>query len=338
MKIYGNIMLQNNFFVGTVEIEDGKIVEIKEKKEECDFRGTIIPTFINMHTHIGDFYYPYEPQGTLEEVVGPGGLKHRILQNTKNVFKGMKEAMRIMQRCGVSHFVDFREGGKEGVELLRRASKGFRIKPIILGRGGLWENADGIGLSSITDVEFEEARRLAEKAHRANKIFALHASENRRENIKAILALKPNFLVHMLKATDEDLRIVAWKNIPLVITPRANAFWGIIPNISKLKSMGLKIALGTDNGMISPPCMFREMEFAYRISKIQREYGGITPEDVIRMATVYPREILGIRDNIMGEVANVIIFKKIMTPYQIVTKSSCRDIKFVIRGMTQNSL
>jgi hypothetical protein len=56
------------------------------------------------------------------------------------------------------------------------------------------------------------------------------------------------------------------------------------------------------------------------------------------MATIYPREILGIRDNIVGEVANVIIFKKIMTPYQIVTKASCRDIRFVIRGMTQNSL
>ncbi len=333
MKIYGNIMLQNKFFVGTVEIEDGKIISIKQKKEEYDFRGSVIPTFINMHTHIGDFYYSEEPQGTLEEVVGPGGIKYRILQNSKKVLRGMKDAINMMQRCGISHFVDFREGGKGGVNLLREASQGFKIKPIILGRGDLWDDADGVGLSSITDVEFNDATKLSEKAHKANKIFAIHASENKREDIKKILSLKPDFLVHMLKATDKDLKMVAQENIPVVITPRANAFWGSMPNIPKLKSLSLKVALGTDNGMLSSPCMFREIEFAYRISRIQGEYGRISPEDIIRMATTVPREILGIRDNVVGKGANIVVFKKIITPYQIVTKASCRDIRFVTRSV-----
>ena len=337
MKLYGNIMLQENFFVGTIEIENRRIVSIRKRKEKYDFRGTVIPTFINMHTHIGDFYYPEEPHGTLEEVVGPGGLKQSILKDTEKVFRGMRDAMRMMQRCGTSHFVDFREGGKKGVDLLRKASKGLGLKPIVLGREDVWENADGVGLSSISDVGLEEARRLAKKTHGKNKIFALHASENKREDIDTILSLRPNFLVHMLKAREEDLIKVVRNNVPLVITPRANAFWGSMPNIPRLKSLCLKIALGTDNGMISSPCMFREMEFAYRISRIQNEYEKISPEDVIKMATTNPREILGIKDNKLEETANVIVFKKILTPYQIVTKASCRDIRFIIRSVDQNA-
>ncbi len=333
MKIYGNILLNDKFFVGTIEVEDGKIISIVEKKEKYDFRGTVIPTFINMHTHIGDFFYSQEPEGDLEVVVGPGGLKHRILKDPKNVFLGMRKAMRMMQSCGISHFVDFREGGKEGVDLILKASEGFWIKPIVLGRGDLWDNADGVGISSISDVGYDTARYLSQKTHKSGKIFALHASENRREDIDKILSLKPNFVVHMLVARDDDLIKMKEKNIPLVITPRANAFWGKIPNIPKLKHLGLKISLGTDNGMISSPCMFREMEFSYRISRLQecKKTGTkITPEDVIKMATVIPREILGIHDNSLNEDANLIVFKKILTPYEIVTRTSSRDIRLIL--------
>ena len=330
MKIYGNIMLRRDFFSGTVEIEDGRLLSFSNKKEEYDFKGTVIPTFINMHTHIGDFYYSQEPRGSLEDVVGPGGLKHKILRNTKDVLRGMKRALRIMQKCGISHFVDFREGGREGVKLLRKAAEGFRIRAVILGREDLWPDADGIGISSVTDVGFENAKDLAAKAHKAHKIFSLHASENRREDIDTILSLKPDFLVHMLTASDEDLKKAAEEKIPIVLTPRANAFWGLIPNIPKLKTMGLKIALGTDNGMISSPCLFREMEFAYRISKLQKGHGEIRPEDIIRMVTANPREILGINDNFTGGPVSIIVFKRIMTPYEIVTKASRGDIRFVI--------
>ncbi len=333
MKIYGNILLGDEFFVGTIEIEDGKIISIKKKKENYDFRGTVIPTFINMHTHIGDFFYSDEPQGDLEDVVGPGGLKDRILRNSKNVFRGMRRAMRMMQRCGTSHFVDFREGGKKGVDLILKASNGLRIKPIILGRGDLWDNADGVGISSVSDVGYDIARELSQKTHKSGKIFALHASEKRREDIDRIISLRPNFVVHMLAASDDDLMKIMKNNIPLVITPRANAFWGKVPNIPKLRYIGLKVSLGTDNGMISLPCMFREMEFTYRISRLQ-EYCGVnvkvTPEDVIKMATVTPRDILNIRDNSVGMEANLIVFKKILTPYEIVTKASCRDIRLIL--------
>ena len=323
VRIYGNILLKDEFFNGTIEIEDEEIVGIWRNKENYDLKGTVIPTFVNMHTHIGDYYYGEEINLPLKDVVAPGGLKFKILNDENNVKKGMKEAVRIMESCGTSHFVDFREGGKRGVDILCETLKGEKIKGVILGRNGLWENADGISISSISDISYKKARYLSEIAHKHGKIFALHALENGREDIDKIIALHPKFIVHFLDSTDEDIRKLAEKKIPVVLTPRANVFWGKIPNIPKLIKSGILVALGTDNGMISSPCMFREMEFAYRISRI---YGKVAAEDIIKMATVRGREIMGIDDNFLGGHARLIIFRTIMTPYEILTRAGVQDI------------
>ncbi len=327
MKIYGNINLNGKFFKGTVTIEDGIITSVKERKENYDVKGTVIPTFINMHTHLGDYYYGEEINGTLREVVGPGGLKFSILKNREASIRGMQKALKYMELCGTSHFVDFREGGRDGVIMLRDALKNRKIRGIILGREGLWKEADGVGMSSLSDVDIDKYSMLAKSAKSKGKIFAMHFSEDRRENVEKAISLNPNFIVHALKATDEDLKKIKDAKIPIVLTPRANAFWGHTPNIPHLLSLGLKVALGTDNGMIAAPCMFREMEFAYRISRV---YEKVRAEDILKMATTIPREIIGIRDNKMGEKASLIIFKDILTPYEIVTRSSCMEIRKVI--------
>nr|AAZ32471.1 archaeal chlorohydrolase family protein [uncultured euryarchaeote Alv-FOS1] len=327
MKIYGNILLHNEFFKGTIEIKDGTLCAVWKEKRDYDVKGTVIPTFVNMHTHLGDSWYPNEPQGTLEEVVGPGGLKFKILSDEPKVKEGLARAIAKMERCGVSHFVDFREGGARGVRLLADALAGSRVKGVILGRGGLWPDAAGISVSSVSDMERADIEKLRAIARENGAMFALHASENRREKIDEIISLRPDFLVHLTSAPVEDLRRVADANIPVVITPRANAFWGIFPNIPLMLSAGLKLALGSDNGMIAEPCMFREMEFAYRIARLR---GSVAPDEIIKMATVRGREILGVRDNYEGGPARLLVFKRIMTPYEIVTRASVDDISKII--------
>jgi hypothetical protein len=39
-----------------------------------------------------------------------------------------------MLKNGIVAFADFREGGLDGVKLLRRAVSGLKIKPLVLGR------------------------------------------------------------------------------------------------------------------------------------------------------------------------------------------------------------
>ena len=131
----------------------------------------------------------------------------------------------------------------------------------------------------------------------------------------------------MLESSDEDLKKVAERNVPVVITPRSNMFFGKIPNIPRFLRHNISLALGTDNGMFSLPSLFREMEIAYKISKI---YGHVAPEEILRMTTYIPRKILGIKDNDIGKKASIIIFKRLMTPYEIVTKATPLDIKKII--------
>ena len=327
MRIYGNIMLQDEFFRGTIEIKDGILENVwKKRKEPFDFRGTVIPTFINMHTHIGDFSCQEEPRGKLEEIVGPGGFKYKVLRNRSRVYRGMRRSMKIMESEGISHFVDFREGGKEGIDLLIEASRGMKIIPVILGRIKD-ERIHGIGLSSISDYSWDFVKDMADWAKRKNKLFAIHFSERIREDVEKVLSLNPIFVIHALQCTDGDLIKLKEKEIAVVVTPRANMFFGSLVNIPRLLKFGLRVALGTDNGMISLPSIFREMEAAYKISKL---FGEIPPLEILKMATTYPRKILGIRDNVEGEIVRLILFKRYMSSYEIVNKSSFRDIRKII--------
>ncbi len=327
MRIYGPIMLENGFFKGTLEVKDGILEDLwNGRKESFDLRGTVIPTFINMHTHIGDFYCQKEPRGTLEDIVGPGGFKYRILRNREKVYWGMRRAMHFMESEGISHFVDFREGGEEGIELLLRAARGMKITPIILGRAKDMR-AQGIGLSSISDHPWRYVKEMASWAKRRGKIFAIHLSERIREDVNKVLDTNPNFVVHALHCTDEDLELLKKNGVAVVVTPRANLFFGSVPNIPRLLEKGLTVALGTDNGMVSLPSMFREMEIAYKLSRM---HGGVEPLEILKMATVYPRRILGIQDNIPGEKARLIVLKRYMSPYEIVNKASAGDIRMII--------
>ncbi len=327
MKIYGNILLKDRFFIGTIEIKDGIIENIWAEKRDYDLKGTVIPTFINMHTHIGDYYYSNELTLPLKEVVGPQGLKFKILKNSEAVKAGMRRAIDVMEQCGVSHFVDFREGSEQGVNMLAELLEGRKISGVLLGRGNLWKKAQGISVSSITDMPYDEVKRLAALAHSNNAIFALHASEDHREDINKILALKPDFIVHFLEATQEDLIKVASRGIPVVLTPRANVFWGTMPNIPQLIGAGITVALGTDNGMVAEPCMFREMEFAYRISRLHKI---VSAEEILKMATLNGRKILGVQDNALGKKARLIVFRRIMSPYEVVARASKSDIYRII--------
>ena len=64
------------------------------------------------------------------------GVKSKILKNTssENLTNFMRNTCYSMIRKGITNFVDFREGGLDGVLLLKKATSDIRIRPVILGR------------------------------------------------------------------------------------------------------------------------------------------------------------------------------------------------------------
>lgn len=257
---------------------------------------------VNSHTHIGDAFITLDKKTwTVEELVAPPhGLKHEMMRKAseKEILEGMKKAISVMEKCGTTHFFDFREGGVGGIKILKKAMEGSKLNAVILGRpvelrydskeiNEILKISDGIGLSSISDWDYEELKKVAAHVNKKKKMFAIHASEAFREDINAILDLKPSLLIHMSSASRDDLEIVADAGVPVAVCPRSNAFFGIRPDIESMLGCGISLLLGTDNAMIAPPDIMQEMEYLLKNFDVSRE-------QALAMITANPRKCLNV--------------------------------------------
>lgn len=259
---------------GTLEFQEGRFEFRKNAGKSKKDNKVIMPAFVNCHTHLGDAFIKKPKKMSVEELVAPpDGYKHKMLREVSedSQIAAMRKAIIEMERTGTSHFIDFREGGLEGARRLLKASVGLRTRPVIFGRpaemkydesemNALLAAVDGIGLSAISDWDRDELAVISDHARKKKKPLALHASEAVREDIDKILELRPAFLVHMIKATEDDFEKCAGAKVPIVICPRANSFFSLKPPVKKMLDAGVQVCLGTDNAMLARPDMFGEMK------------------------------------------------------------------------------
>jgi cytosine/adenosine deaminase-related metal-dependent hydrolase len=279
--VSGSILTVEGFIQGSVGFDDGRIIEVSRGDTSDPLAtGIVTPTFVNAHTHIADYVVPVDLRLSLHDLVAPPhGLKHRVLESTRSetLHQAAVELSDYMVRHGTSRFIDFREGGLEGTTILDGLSG---AQPVIMARpldqhfqkeeaAALLKGADGIGVSSLSAWDYEELKELAAFTRRKGKMFAIHASERVREDVGAVLDLKPSFIVHMNEAWRSDLDMCAAARVPIVSCPRSNLFFGHLPRLSDMLDLGITVALGTDNAMVSMPDMYAEIEFAGRILRHQ---------------------------------------------------------------------
>ena len=305
-----------------VTVDDGIIIDISKDTKEgkvIDVDGSIIaPSFLNGHTHIGDSIIKDEGYGlSLGEMVKPpDGVKHRALASAEDedIIASMKSSMLDMAESGVTHFIDYREGGIKGVKLLRQASKDIPIKPIILGRDDsfygddpdlakvksqirkLLKIADGIAPSGFGEITDEVANLIVEECNNAGKISSIHVAESESTQIESVeksgkteigRGVDSNFnqLVHCTNPKNDDLELIKNSNANVVVCPRANATLNVgIAPLNEMLDLGIKPVLGTDNLMLNSPDMFRELEFTIKIMSVNyNDY--LNPCELLKMAT-----------------------------------------------------
>jgi cytosine/adenosine deaminase-related metal-dependent hydrolase len=322
-RFSGRIFWEGELREGTLYMDDRGLSFDDANDHEATI-GTVIPSFINSHTHIGDSFITSEPVGTLSEIVGPGGFKHRMLESaSESIIKDhMQKSMDIMVNTGTTTFMDFRESGLNGVSMLKDIEVNSPRK-MILGRPGdieealnMIESVDGFGMSSISDHDIDLLRELSSICHKKKKIFAIHFSEGYSEDQKIILDLRPDLLVHCLFASEEFLDSARNRNISVSITPRSNAFYGINVDYSRYFRNGLNVLLGTDNCMVASPDIFSEMEFLYII---QRNLNRIDPRQILSSTVDNPRIFLSSKGK--QEDRNLIMFPgKLLTEYEIIVR------------------
>ena len=305
-----------------IVIDDGKIIEISKDANEgkiIDVDGAVVcPSFINGHIHIGDSIIRDEGYGlTLSEMVRPpNGVKHVALSNASDdeLIDAMRQSMQDMVDSGTTHFIDYREGGIKGVKLLREASEGLPIKPIILGRDDsfygdepdlgkvkiairkLLKVADGIAPSGFGEITTEVANLIVEECARCGKISSIHVAESESNQIESLnndkateiaKGVKSGFdqLVHLTNPKSDDLELVANSGQNVVVCPRANATLNVgVAPLNKMLDLGIKPLFGTDNVMLNSPNMFRELEFSLKIMSVYYK-SYINPVELVKMAT-----------------------------------------------------
>jgi len=307
MHLEGTVLVGDDFepVEGRVVVADGEIVRIEEESVESD--DVICPAFVNAHTHIGDSIAKEAGEGlSLDELVAPpDGLKHRLLREASREAKvdAMARSLRYMESTGTGTFLEFREGGVEGVAALRDAVAGEgvdfgerAIEPVVFGRDDpdVLSVADGYGASGARDADFDAVRS---ETREAGKLFGIHAGERDADDINPAMDLDPDFLVHMVHAEAIHLERLEDRGTPVVVCPRSNLVTNVgVPPIRDLAER-TTVALGTDNVMLDSPSMFREMEFAAKFS-------DLPARQILRMATVNGAEIAGLNRGVVAEGAD----------------------------------
>ena len=287
----------------------------------------LIPGLINSHTHIGDSIgkdigLNKDPDSKIHPVFG---IKQKILKKTpsKKLEQFMRKTVRSMIKKGITTFVDFREGGLEGVLLVRKVVDSMPIRSIILGRIEFYQsknqikknipipesykkqldillkNCEGLGISGANENSDFTLNQLS----KTKKIRAIHSAETKESDLVSkqitkktesarCMLLKPNFLVHMTYASKNDLKLAAKNTNGIVVCPRANASLAEgIPDIEEMMKMKCNLAIGTDNVMINSPDLFREMDFLWKATMgIQKN--RIDPKQILKMTTVNAGKLL----------------------------------------------
>ena len=270
----GPVFTKDGFTGKGIDLKTCSIADTLDGSED----GIIIPLFRNCHTHLGDTLARDEvPEGlTLAELVGPSGWKHKWLADNDagaSIRTGMREAI----ATGTGLVMDFREGGKAGLDAFEDMEYPGTL--ILLGRPEKDEElpGDNAGISSLADVG-EMAVEMGQQSRKKNGLVGIHHSENEHEEIQAIIALKPDFLVHMCHATDDDLKAVRSAEISIVVCPRSNSYFGNLPPLTKMLELGIDVGFGTDNGMLCTANMLDEIRF------IRQKFDSVDLQQILSIA------------------------------------------------------
>jgi cytosine/adenosine deaminase-related metal-dependent hydrolase len=307
----------------------------------------MMPGLVNSHTHIGDsIAKDIGIDSDVEEKIHPvSGFKQKILKSSdkSHLTSFVKNSCISMIRKGITSFIDFREGGSEGITLLKNATSGIPIRPVILGRIEYYQdprsvknntpipqfhklslqnflmNCDGLGISGPNEFSDSALQYFA----KTRKIRAIHSAETEESNKiskkisgktetqRALLA-KPNFLVHMTYASKKDLAMAIKNRTSIVVCPRANGSLAEgIPDVDVMLDAGCNVAIGTDNVMINSPDMFREMDYLWKVSMGVKKK-RLLPKDILKMATTNASKLLGGKIGVIqnGNIADCIFIEK----------------------------
>jgi cytosine/adenosine deaminase-related metal-dependent hydrolase len=340
-----NLKINNNGKISKVSYDDSEFIE---EGINNTANNIIVPSFINSHVHIGDSFAKEIGfnKDLIEVVAPPTGIKHITLEKTSNVVKivGIQKAVMEMLSNGISCFVDFREGGVNGINILTKALEGSPMRFLKFGRfrnledmDKVFESADGLGLASYKAITSENKQIIREKKKIFKKPISCHAAELIRNEELLNSLFHDNLvdiIVHGTQFKKKDLEIIKQSNLSLILCPRSNGYFGVgFPPINEILKLELPIALGTDNIMVNNTDLFEEIRYLYRVSRVlgKNDKNGVilSAKELLKMVTINAARIFHLDKEIgsidEGKIADFFIV-------------DLNDINFYTNKLTKDNL
>lgn len=317
---------------GFLAVDSGIIVEAGTgyTGDGIDMTGAIVfPSFVNAHTHLADHCLKDAAVGlpTAVAVSPPDGIKYRGLAalSQEELVDSLRAALREMVSCGIAACGEFREGGASGVAALWAAVTDLPIRAVCFGDAtvlpadasyegqieAVLETAEGIGIGDIARYTDDQITQLAQRYGRSGPQLAVHTAETQdaqsacrarwgESEVARILAASPDLLIHMTCPDPSDFEAVAKAGTPIVCCSRTNALLADgLPPIDRYHTLGIPLAMGTDNMMFTSPDMFREMDWFSRSARAaRRRADAIDSRSVIRYATAGGARALGLHEDL----------------------------------------
>lgn len=298
-----------------IEIEDGIITHIGKGfvNNAKEYRTHIaLPPLVNAHTHTSDYaLIEYGVNYTIKELVGdPYSKKYELLSklSEEEIKNYITEFLNKSLEIGVFGIIDFREQGIIGSKIANSIKNNININYKILGRLEKSEFTeknlikfknfvDGYGLPSISYHNREELSII--KKIFSDKIRAVHVSETVRHWLlndleELIQYFKPNMIVHGTNLSRKELEILD-NNTYLVICPRSNFWFGVgIPRIVDVINSNLKLLIGTDNAGWNDYNIFKDLELALYITRLQDPLSNYSLE-LLKAVSVNGYKIFGLQ-------------------------------------------
>jgi cytosine/adenosine deaminase-related metal-dependent hydrolase len=270
----------------------------------------------------------------------------------ERVVAGMRAALIQMLASGTVAVADYRTGGADGVYALREAEHGLPARCLIFAghsrfpvqeEAALAANTDGLSQVQLDDVAaavevadgFAPVRvndttdvalaQIAQIVRDAGKRLSTHSSASpdyrelslrrtgRSDITRAVEILRPDFVVHMTVATDEEIDEMVRAGIPMVMCARTMASLGRpIPPFLRAVERGAVVGLGTDNVMMSSPDLFAEMDFLGRAARCGAgDPTAVDPRRLLAAVTTDAAKAVGLDDTLgsitVGKAASLVV-------------------------------
>ena len=298
------------------KVKDLKYDEFSGEIELSDEGSTflLMPGLINSHVHIGDSFAKERGfnRDLIEVVAPPDGLKHKLLREISPEIKrnGIQNAAEEMISNGITYFMDFREGGVEGIRTLKEALKDSPIKYRLFGRyetkgeiDQIFREGNGLGLSSYKNITPQIKEILQKSKTQYGKLITTHHAEVKRKQKRFQKIIDDeliDIIIHGTQLIENDLGKLNNTGISLVLCPRSNGYFGVgFPPIQKVSELNLPVSLGTDNIMNVRPDLFEEMRYLFLIFKIlghPNEGKKLTANNLLKMITINAARNFGIQE------------------------------------------